>query len=104
MNNVILKYKAKYPIGSILKHKACNLMMKVVDYKFIPGNHNAYNILREEAVVVESIYSLINKCGDLSVFYVDVLDQYKIITEDECNNILNKLGLSTKSNDNKGDM
>lgn len=93
MNNVILKYKAKYPIGSILKHKACDLMMKVVDYKFYPGHLNAYKILCEEHVVVEHIYSLINRRRDLSVFYVDVLDQFKIITVDECNNILNKRGL-----------
>lgn len=93
MNNVILKYKAKYPIGSILKHKACDLMMRVVDYKFCPGHLNAYKILCEEHVVVEHIYSPNNRIGDSSVYYVDVLDQFKIITVDECNNILNKRGL-----------
>lgn len=72
------KYKVRFPIGCIVKHKHCDLMYKVIDYKYVKGFKNHCNVLYEHFVVFETLFYPEEKIGEINTFEIDILNEYTI--------------------------
>ena len=59
-----------FPIGTIIKHKQCNLKYKVIKYSYD---------LFGEYVTLKNIYKtmMYNKLNQKTTFYLDILKEYK---------------------------
>lgn len=87
--NTIDKLKVKYPIGSILKHKYCNLMYRVIDYEYRPC-YTTNKILREHWVHLEILFYPKDKIGTTRVLHVSFLKELELSSEDYLNELIKK--------------
>lgn len=85
----IEQLKAKYPIGSILKHKRCNLMYRVIDYEYRPG-YTANKVLVEHWVRLEILFYPKDKIGTTRVLHVSFLKELVLSSEDYLNVLIEK--------------
>ena len=83
----IEKMKQKFPVGSIIKHKCCNLMYEIIDYEYKKGYKNYYGYLLEEFVVLKTLYFPKEKIGQLNTFDMYMLREFNLSNI----NYLNKL-------------
>lgn len=85
----IEKLKAKYPIGSILKHKHCSLMYKVIDFEFRPG-YTVNKILVEHWVHLEILFYPKDKIGTKMIIHLSYLKELELSSEEYLNMLLEK--------------
>lgn len=72
------KYKVEFPIGCIIKHKHCDLMYEIVDYKYVKGFKNHCNVLSEHFVVCKILFYPEEEIGEICTLYIDSLREFII--------------------------
>lgn len=85
------KLKAKYPIGSILKHKHCNLMYRVINFEYNP-RETVNKVLTEIWVHLEILFYPLDEVGKIKVIGSQYLRELEISSEDYLNKLLEKRG------------
>ena len=86
----INKMKEKFPIGSIVKHKVCNLMYEIVDYRYQEGHINTLGVLQEEFVSLKVLYYPPEKIGEVHEFYMSYLNEFRLSDRNYLEELINK--------------
>lgn len=86
----INKMKEKFPIGSIVKHKACFLIYEVMDYRYQEGYKNSSGVLQEEFVSLKVLYYPPEEIGKVHEFYMSYLNEFKMSDRKYLEELINK--------------
>lgn len=86
----INKMKEKFPIGSIVKHKACSLIYEIVDYRYQEGYKNTSGVLQEEFVSLKVLYYPLEEIGKVHEFYMSYLNEFKMSDRNYLEELINK--------------
>ena len=83
--NKIEKWKEKFPIDSIIKHKSCNLMYEIIDFKYLENHKNYYGILDENFVIIKTLFFPKDKIGKIDTYYIHFLKEFELSNLDYLN-------------------
>lgn len=86
----INKMKEKFPIGSIVKHKACSLIYEIVDYRYQKGYKNSSGVLQEEFVSLKVLYYPPEEIGKVHEFYMSYLNELRLSDRNYLEELINK--------------